>query len=152
MSDRILWQKHFNAWRPVDAAGEECLRGYPQGAIVSMPRPKKTRHSGRHRAFWALMSLVHENLPEHLSARYPSVEALVAAFKLLAGVRTEIVLPDGTHAFMPGSISFAKMDDTAFTAFFDTTTRILAQHFLPGVTDADLRMELEERLGLRRAA
>lgn len=148
---KFLCEVRLGALRPVDDAGQEALRRYGQGALV-MVEAKKPRHGARHRLYWALMSAVHQNLPEQIAGRYPTVETLVSAFKMLAGVREQRELPDGTVYFIPGSISFAKMDEAEFARFLDQSIGIITSYFLPGVQDADLRREIEEMCGLRRHA
>lgn len=148
---KFLCEVRLGALRPVDDAGQETLRSYGNGAVV-MVEAKKPRNGKRHRLFWGLMSTVHQNLPESIAERYPTVETLVSAFKMLAGVREQRWLPDGTVYFVPGSISYAKMDDAEFGQFLDRSITIITTHFLPGVRDADLRREIEEMCGLRRAA
>ena len=99
-----------------------------------------------HLMFWALMTIVHENMDE---ARYPTVEDLVSAIKIAAGLRTRIVLPSGDVGFIPGSIAFHKMDQDEFSAFYDRVCDLIAKHFLPGVTSEQLRAEVETMTGMR---
>ncbi len=54
---------------------------------------------------------------------------------------------DGKVAYLPKSISFAKMDQTEFDQFFDRTVELVCKHFLPGVRDEDLRREVLEMVG-----
>lgn len=142
---RFLAQKHLGSLRPADEAGEDALRKIGNGEVVSieLKRPRNIKH---HRMFWALMTIVHSNMDE---ARYPTVEDLVAAVKIAAGLRTRIVLPNGEVGFIPGSIAFHKMDQTAFSAFYDKVCDLIAKHFLPGVTSDQLREEVEIMTGLR---
>jgi hypothetical protein len=95
--------------------------------------------------FWALMSLVWENQD---TVRYPTVDDLVAAIKIAAGHRTRIELPNGEIGFIPGSIAFHKMDQAAFSDFYDRVCDLIAKHFLPGVSSADLKREVEIMIGL----
>lgn len=142
---RFLAQKHLGSLRPADEAGEDALRKIGNGEVVSieLKRPRNIKH---HRMFWALMTIVHSNMDE---ARYPTVEDLVAAVKIAAGLRTRIVLPNGDVGFIPGSIAFHKMDQSEFGAFYDKVCDLLAKHFLPGVTSEQLREEVEIMTGLR---
>lgn len=132
---------------PVDEAGQEAMRGLGETEIVSVEikRPRNLQH---HRKFWALMTIVHDNMD---GERYPTVEDLVAAVKISAGLRTRIELPNGEVGFIPGSIAFHKMDQAAFGAFYDRVCDLLAKHFLPGVTSDDLKAEVELMIGARAA-
>lgn len=143
---RFLAQKHLGALRPSDDCGVEALRKIGQGEVVSVEikRPRNIKH---HRMFWALMTIVWEQLD---SDRYPTVEDLVAAVKISAGLRTRIELPSGETGFIPGSIAFHKMDQDAFSSFYDRVCDLLAKHFLPGVTSDELRREVEIMIGTSR--
>ena len=130
--------------QPVDEAGEAVLRRIPRGEImrVEIRRPRNIRH---HRLFFVLMSVVWENLDQE---RYPTIDDLVAAIKIAAGLRTRIELPDGMVGFVPGSIAFHRMDQAAFDEFYDRVCDLICKYFLPGVTSEELRAEVEEMTGL----
>ncbi len=140
---KFLAAKHLGSLRPVDAAGEEILHRLGNGQLVEIEirRPRNIRF---HRLYFALVTLVWEQLDE---TRYPTPEDLHEAIKIAAGLRRRIVLPDGTIGFIPGSIAFHKMDDTEFSAFFDRVCNLVAKHFLPGVTDTELKAEVEIMIG-----
>lgn len=141
---KFLAVKHLGSLRPADAAGEEALRKLGQGQLVEIElrRPRNVRF---HRMYWALVTLVWEQLDEE---RYPTAEDLHAAIKIAAGLRTRIELPDGTLGFIPGSIAFHKMSEDDFAAFFDRVCGLVAKYFLPGVTDAELRAEVASIIGV----
>jgi hypothetical protein len=141
---RFLASKHFNSLRPTDQAGEDAMRKLGQGEVV-MIEMKRSRNIKHHRMFWALMSLVWENMD---SARYPTVDDLVSAIKIAAGHRTRIELPNGEIGFIPGSIAFHKMDQAAFSDFYNRVCDLIAKHFLPGVSSEDLKREVEIMIGL----
>lgn len=141
---RFLATKFLGALRPADEVGEEVLRKLGQGELVTI-EVKQPRNIRFHRLYWALVTLVWQNMD---GDRYPTVDDLHAAIKIAAGLRTRIELPDGTVGFIPGSISFHKMDQTAFTAFYERVCDLIAKHFLPGVTNDDLRAEVETMTGM----
>ena len=141
---RFLASKHFSSLRPTDQAGEDAIRKLGQGEVV-MIEMKRSRNIKHHRMFWALMSLVWENQD---TVRYPTVDDLVSAIKIAAGHRTRIELPNGEIGFIPGSIAFHKMDQAAFSDFYDRVCDLIAKHFLPGVSSADLKREVEIMIGL----
>lgn len=145
---QFLAAKKLSALYPVDEAGEAVLRSMGQGEIVSLVirRPRNIRH---HRLFWALMGLTWENLPHE---RYPTVEALVTEVKIATGHYDQrIVHLGGTQytVLTPRSISFAAMDQVEFTAFFDRCCDWLVANVLPGVTQEELRREIEVMVGVR---
>lgn len=145
---KFLAVKHLGSLRPADVAGEDVLRKLGQGQFVEIElrRPRNVRF---HRKYWALVTLVWNQMDEE---RYPTAEDLHAAIKIAAGLRTRIELPDGTVGFIPGSIAFHKMTEDDFTAFFDRVCNLIAEYFLPGVTDAELRAEVESLIGVSARA
>jgi hypothetical protein len=143
---RFLMTKHFNSLKPTDAAGEAAMRKLGIGELVQV-EIKQPRNLQHHRLFWALMSLVHDNIDHE---RYPTVEDLVAAVKISAGLRTRIELPNGEIGFIPGSIAFHKMDQTAFAGFYDRVCDLIAKHFLPGVTSDELKREVSIMIGVAK--
>jgi hypothetical protein len=141
---RFLAIKHLNSLRPADELGEAALRKIGHGEVLSV-EIKRPRNGKHHRLFWALMGLVHDNIDQE---RYPTVEDLVAAVKISAGLRTRIELPNGEVGFIPGSIAFHKMDQDEFSKFYDRVCDLIAKHFLPGVNTNDLRREVEIMIGI----
>jgi hypothetical protein len=142
---KFLAQKHLGALRPADDVGHEALRKIGNGEVISIEikRPRNIKH---HRMFWALMTIVHENMDNE---RYPTVEDLTSAVKIAAGLRTRIELPNGEVGFIPGSIAFHKMDQTAFSDFYNRVCDLICKHFLPGVESDALREEVEIMCGVR---
>ncbi|WP_341893789.1 hypothetical protein [Ferrovibrio terrae] len=134
----LICSKHLSGLRPVDQAGLDAIArlGMGEMVMVEIKRPRNIKH---HRLYWALVGLVWENLDHE---RYPTPDSLHAAFKVCLGIRTEITMPGGTIAYIPGSISFEKMDQAEFSAFYDRVCDLIAKHFLPGVTNKELRAEI----------
>jgi hypothetical protein len=145
---RFLAVKNFGSLRPVDASGEDVLRKIKQGAVVSI-EVKRPRNIRFHRLYFGLVTLVHENMD---SERYPTPDDLHAAFKIAAGIRTRIELPNGEVGFIPGSIAFHSMTEDEFSAFYDRICDLVALHFLPGVDKDDLRLEVANMIGLPAVA
>jgi hypothetical protein len=141
---RFLMTKHFNSLKPTDAAGEAAMRKLGIGELVQV-EIKQPRNLQHHRLFWALMSLVHDNIDHE---RYPTVEDLVAAVKISAGLRTRIELPNGEIGFIPGSIAFHKMDQAEFDAFYERVCDLIAKYFLPGVEKDALAYEVKQMIGV----
>jgi len=138
---KVLVRKQFSTLRPVDEAGEEALRKIKNGSLVQV-EIKQPRNVQHHRKYWALVSLVAEN-----TDRYPDAETVHEAIKVAVGLRTEITMPDGAKAYVPGSIAFNKMDQGEFNAFYDRVCDAVAKHFLPGVTSESLKREVEDLIG-----
>jgi hypothetical protein len=142
---KFLAQKHLGALRPADEAGSDALRKIANGQLVTI-EVKQSRNIQHHRLFWALMTIVHDNMDHE---RYPTVEDLTAAVKIAAGLRTRIELPNGDVGFIPGSIAFHKMDQAAFGAFYERVCDLIAKHFMPGISSEALREEVEIMTGTR---
>jgi hypothetical protein len=49
--------------------------------------------------------------------------------------------------YIPKSISFAKMSQEEFSAFYNRCCDLIAKHFLPGVTSAELHAEVALMIG-----
>lgn len=138
---KILLQKHLGSLRPVDDTGQDALRRIKNGALLTVEM-KQPRNGNHHRLYWALINVVFQN-----QERYPDAESLHSAIKIAAGIRTEIELPNGIKGYIPGSIAFHKMDQAEFNLFYDRVCDIIAKHFLPGVTDAELKAEVASMVG-----
>lgn len=142
---KFIAQKHLGALRPTDEVGQEALRKLGNGELVTVEF-RKSRNIKHHRLFWALMSIVHQNMDHD---RYPTVEDMTSAIKIAAGLRTRIELPNGEVGFIPGSIAFHKMDQAAFSEFYDRVCDLIAKHFLPGVESEALKDEVEIMCGMK---
>ena len=133
-------RRHMGALRPIDAAGEQALAEIPHGELVrvTIRRPRNVQH---HRKFFALIAAIypHQDL-------YPTEETLLAAIKVALGYGESIKLPDGRTIIVPGSISFAKMDQKAFAEFYDRALTLILARILPSVNKADLEREIDEIL------
>ena len=136
----LFLRRHMGALRPVDAAGESVLAEIAAGEIVRavISRPRNVQH---HRKFFALIKAIfpHQEL-------YPTEATLLAAIKVALGYGETVKLPDGRAIIIPKSISFAKMDQAAFTQFYDRAVSLILTRILPGVSRADLAREVADIL------
>lgn len=132
----VLLQRSLTGLSPMDDLGREFLAGYKQGDLIRV-KTTKVRNPQHHRLFFALVNIVYDN-QDH----YESVEHLLTALKIALGHCDTVICKDGNPAYIPKSISFAKMDQTEFDAFFNRAVELVCKHFLPGVKDEDLRREI----------
>jgi hypothetical protein len=134
---KIQMTKHLGGLRPVDDIGTQALSRLKQGDIVTVEytRPRNPRH---HRLFFALLNIVANNSPH-----YDDPEQVLLALKIATGHVVPHIAYDGKTYMIPQSIAFHKMDQDAFDRFFNKCVDVVVRRFLPGVTDAELRMELE---------
>lgn len=139
---KILLQKRLGALRPLDDAAETALRVFSEGEVVSIELPKRPRNVNHHRLFFGLLNLVFENT----DGRFVSVEHLLTAVKIGTGHADLIALRDGTEIWHPRSISFAKMDQAQFRAFWDKAVDWILANVLP-VGKRELEQEVFALLG-----
>lgn len=139
----FLCQRTADGLIPVDDHGRDSLAKIKTGKLV-MAEVKQSRNIQHHRLYWALVSKVWENMDHE---RYPSPDDLSAAFKIAAGIRTRIELPNGTVGFIPGSLAFHKMNQQEFDAFFNRVCDLVCKHFIPGLDDAALKHEVSLMVG-----
>lgn len=140
----VYLRKRFGALRPSDKAAEEWFASVPDGETLKafIKRPRNVR---MHNLYFALVGLVYDNLPE---GRYQTFEQFHTALKVALGHCDTVICRDGSVAYIPKSISFAKMGQDEFAAFFDNVIAMVIKHFLPGVSDAELRREVESMVGI----
>lgn len=137
---------------PAEERAAEWTAKMRAGEMITIQPPKRARNGKHHRLFFALMTLVYQNLPEDSAALYRNVDQFVSAVKIAAGHYDELTTPGGTVHKIPKSISFARMDQTAFDQFYDSVCELIINHFLPGVTSEDLKREVGQMVGTRFAA
>jgi hypothetical protein len=140
--------KRLGTLRPADADAEEILRGVPDGTTVRADVKWRGRSLQHHRLFWALMTKVHENLPDEKRERYPSVGLLVAWFKIATGHCDTFIVEGKGTAYIPKSIRFSKMDADQFNEFWNRCCDLIAKHFVPGVTSKEWQREVAEMIGI----
>lgn len=136
----LIFVKAVGKLMPVDDIAEEALSKLKFGEEVAI-EIKKPKNIKLLRKFWALVTIVYNN-----QDRYPTRENVADALKLSTGVYSMIELPGG-HVFrIPGSI--AEMDATEFSQFYERVCDVIAKSYLPGVTVAWLRAEVESLIGV----
>ena len=55
-------------------------------------------------------------------------------------------MKDGNAAYVPKSISFASMDQTAFEIFYNATLDYICAKIIPGMVPEELQAEVIERI------
>lgn len=141
---KALYRRTLAGLIPADAAAEEGLRKVKMGALVTV-EIKRPRNAKMLRLYWALVGLVWENVDNEV---YPTTESLHRAFKRCLGVVEEYRMPNGKVFEDTGSIAFDRMSQQDFDAFFNRVCDMVSKHFLPGVTDAELRREVSQMTGI----
>jgi hypothetical protein len=126
MADRALFQRDFRGFVPINEEAEELFKRVKFGEIVELTG-KKVRNGGYHRLFFAMLKLISDNSSPHISPK--------AAFhfaKIASGTGDVVTDSRGETHFVPGSISFAKMDQVAFEAFVQSAIPPLVGRFMRG--------------------
>ena len=126
---------------PADNQAYKLVKSIVYGDIVLL-ETKKARNPQHHRKMWALISRVHENLPDDWQEIYPTPEKLMLAIKFDLGLCTITKLASGHEIYEAGSISFANMDQGSFNEFYEKAIRLVCDRLLPGIDDAALRAEI----------
>lgn len=103
----------------------------------------KPRNYEFHKKFFALIRLVLDNLPEHISDTFNiySEEDMLDALKVDLGLYN-IVYVGGKQLVKVGSISFAKMDNTEFERFYNRSIDIVLNKYMNGTERFDLIEEI----------
>ena len=106
---------------------------------ITMPRNLRF-----HKKFMALLRLTLDNLPEDIqqSMHIYSIEAM----KIDLGYY-DTVQVSGRNVVKLRSISFAKMDETAFERFYDLAVTDILNNYLQGADRNLLLQEVEETIG-----
>ena len=136
---RVLVYKHLSALRSADDDAETLIRSLREGEIVAadIKRPRNLAH---HRKFWKLMQIVADN-QEH----YKDAEEVCTAFKFAVGHTQKLKTMRGVVE-IPLSISFARMDQTAFEAFYERALDFLVTEVIPGIAVKELEREIDDML------
>lgn len=139
MTTLLLRKRFGGTLEPVDDSGREVLAKVKTGATIKaeVTRPRNVHF---HRKFFAMLNLVYQN-QEH----YKSLDDLLDVCKLRIGHVRSIQTKGGIEK-VPASISFANMDDTAFSNFYDRAVQWVTTEVIPGLQRHELDGEIEEEL------
>lgn len=108
-------------------------------------RISKPRNYEFHKKFFALVRLAFQNLPErlHLMLNIRSEEDMLTCIKLDLGY-ARTAWHGRRQVVIPGSISFAAMDQAEFEIFFNRAVDLVLSSYLRGTDKADLIEEIEK--------
>lgn len=147
-----VFQKAYGSLRPAERAAEEALSRMQNGTYVWVTA-KRIRSVKHHRLFFAVLNLVHENLPERYGNAFPRPENLLDAMKIALGYCEPIINLQGEIVGQkPASISFHSMGQDQWQEFFDRAMDLITGHFLPEVGKDELIAEVEKLLADKRYA
>ncbi len=104
-----------------------------------------------HRKFFALLTIVFDNMPESIAAEkhIESVEALLELLKIDLGYFDTYEIA-GRWVLKTRSIAFDKMDNAEFERFYDLAVTHILTSYLQGLEKSTLNEEVEEETKKRK--
>jgi hypothetical protein len=123
LSDRHLYRYTPDGFRPYNDKAQEQAGKMKLGDVVEL-KPTRVRNPRYHRLYFAILKLISENSDPHLTP-----DAALYFAKVGAGCG-EWIDTGRKQLFVPGSISFASMDDEAFQAFVQASIPPLCARFM----------------------
>ena len=122
-----IYRRTLDGFIPANDDANEFFGKCKLGQLVTMDA-KQSRNLKFHRLFFAILKLISENSNPHISPK-----AALHYAKTAAGVGEFEPTGKGDELrFIPGSISFAKMDQQAFDAFVQSAIPPLVGRFMQG--------------------
>lgn len=140
MAIEVLLVRDKNRLAAANPLSEETIERMKQGEVVAATI-RRTRNPGHHRKFFALLQAVYEN-----QTRYPTLEGLLDAIKIGTGHYRVTEALNGDFVYQPLSISYGKMDQTAFEQFYDCVVELVLHYLLPEIQRADLDRRVNDIL------
>ena len=129
---------------PYDDNDLQLFRRLKRGAVVKV-ETRTPRNLRFHRKFFALLRVTFDNLPEHIasSMHIESIEALLMLLKMDMGYFDVVEI--GAHHFVKTrSISFAEMDEAAFSEFYNKAVTCILNNYLTRSSQADLEEAVQD--------
>ena len=126
MAERALYQRGLSGFVPFNDEAHEFTNGVKVGRLVEL-KGTKVRNGKYHKLYWAILKLISDNSNPHVSTK-----AALHFAKLASGTGEVIKDSKGENHFVPGSISFAKMDQAAFEDFVHRSIPPLVGRFMVG--------------------
>jgi hypothetical protein len=137
---RVLARRSTLGFVPADTAAEAEFKRVPIGRVAYV-EIVTARNPRQHRMLFALLKMLVN------ADAFPTIDAALIAVKFATGMIESIVMSKTETKMVPRSISFANMPQSDFQGWFDAALKAVSERWLPGVTDKELRDEIEEMLG-----
>ena len=136
---KIYLEKRMGALVAADEVADDVLKKIPLNATicVDVSIPRNIRF---HRKFWAMLHIIFKN-QDH----FKSLDTLLGACKLATG-HADIIKTKHGLVGIPKSISFAKMDETEFSRFYEKAIAWVLSDVIPGLKRKELDTEVENEL------
>lgn len=137
----IIMYRRGGMLMPHGPMDDELLRSFPADAPLRV-RLTQPRNPRAMRFYWALLTIVKENMPEPS----PSVEVLHEAIKVLLGYTITVKTPRG-DVVLPGSVSFDKMAEPEFRAYLESFKHLVLTRIIPGLDNEQFERAARDMLG-----
>lgn len=137
---RVFLKRTLTGFVPADETSLELTRKYKVGGVyrADVVRPRSYEH---HKMIFSMLSLTYKNLPERLSAQYPSFDSFRYALAKASGHIVRYIDLDGVACEEAGSLSYdAIPDDVEFGQIAAAMMTICAQ--ILDVTEPELAGEV----------
>jgi hypothetical protein len=141
---RAMFIKQPGRLIPADADAEEMMSGIKNGVgvFVSVKEPRNYKH---HQLMFVMLNKICENCLE-----WKDAHSLLDALKIEVGYVDRVKDLHGKIYLKPKSISFEKMDQTAFRRFYNRLVHVVCTQVIPGLDKEDLEREVNEMLADKR--
>jgi|GEM_PF-2725247 len=139
MSNELYWlRRTIGGYAPADNRTEERSNKFKLDELVGT-KFEKIRAPRHHRFYFAMLRQVLKQ-----QEYYKSESHLLHGLKLYFGmIENEVILKDGRTTYELESIAFNRMDEIRFTELVKKTKDFIAAEVLPGITEAEMRREIE---------
>jgi hypothetical protein len=127
---------------PLTPADAEAVELLPAGKEMAVRVSLGARSVPGLRFYWAMLGLVCDNLDQPLRP-----ETLHEWIKLKCGHAEPIKLKNGETAWVPGSISFARMDQAEFRKFLEDAKTLIVTQLIPKLGKETLEREAWAMIG-----
>lgn len=141
---KLLMLKGLGCLKPADRISDEAIKKFERGELIRISIDK-TRSLQHHRWFWALITAVHDNLPDHMLLKWSTPERLMDDIKVMIGLCEEREA-FGEKYIKLGSISFDNMDQLEFDRCSAQAIEVIRNVILPGIEEHELREAVELEL------
>lgn len=147
MAKTLYMKRIMDRLVPADRISAELLSELAADKQLKceVTQPRNLKH---HNKFFALIHVVFPHQSAYLTRDDLRDELTIAAghFHMVKDIRT------GQMKAVADSIAFDKLDQDAFTAFYDAAVNIILTRILPGVSKRDLEDQVLAILDGKRAA